>query len=50
MKRIVPTTSRRRLKLLRVVQVMDDDPEATAQVNFARMVYPGGALPPDTAE
>jgi hypothetical protein len=48
---IVTTTSRKRLKLLRADQQAaeaGDDPEATARVKafFARMVRPGGALPP----
>ena len=47
---VVTTTSRKRLKLLRVDQraAEADDPEATARAKafFARMVRPGGALPP----
>ena len=48
---IVTTTSRKRSKLLRAdkrAAKPDDDPEATARVKafFARMIRPGGALPP----
>jgi hypothetical protein len=44
---IVTTTSRKRLKLLRPAE-RDDDPDAMARVwaFFARMVRPGGPLPP----
>jgi hypothetical protein len=49
---IVTTTSRKRSKLLRAdkrAAKPDDDPEATARVKafFARMIRPGGALPPE---
>jgi hypothetical protein len=49
---IVTTTSRKRLKLRRTEKRAaepDNDPEATARVKafFARMIRPGGALPPE---
>jgi hypothetical protein len=49
---IVTTTSRKRQKLLRAEKRAtgpDNDPEATARVKafFARMIRPGGALPPE---
>jgi hypothetical protein len=49
---IVTTTSRKRLKLRRAekrASEPDNDPEATARVKafFARMIRPGGALPPE---
>jgi hypothetical protein len=49
---IVTTTSKKRLKLLRAdkrAAEPDNDPEATARVKafFARMIRPGGALPPE---
>jgi hypothetical protein len=49
---IVTATSRKRSKLLRAekrASEPDNDPEATARVKafFARMIRPGGALPPE---
>jgi hypothetical protein len=49
---VVTTTSRKRAKLLRAdkrAAEPDNDPEAAAQVKafFARMIRPGGALPPE---
>jgi hypothetical protein len=49
---IVTATSKKRLKLLRAdkrATEPDNDPEATARVKafFARMIRPGGALPPE---
>jgi hypothetical protein len=49
---IVTTADRKRLKLLRDEQPaakQDEDPEATARVKafLARMIRPGGALPPE---
>jgi hypothetical protein len=49
---IVTATSKKRLKLLRAekrASEPDNDPEATARVKafFARMIRPGGVLPPE---
>jgi hypothetical protein len=47
---IVTSASRKRLRAEPAPDTdADDDPEATARVRafFARMVRPGGALPPD---
>ena len=46
---IVTRASRKRAKRHRMEQAHDDDPEADARVKafLARMVRPGGALPPE---
>jgi hypothetical protein len=49
---IITATCRKRLKLLRAEKRAaepDNDPEAPARVKafFARMIRPGGALPPE---
>jgi len=46
---VVATASRKRTKLHRAERAHDDDPRANEQVKafFARVVRPGGALPPE---